>query len=335
MKEISVTQEDIPRVVLVPEKSPLEPLPRLSDHLGNFRLYVKRDDEGGRGGGGNKLRKFERQLAEAVLKKADTLVIAGHPQSNAARELAGTAARFGLKCVVVSKKLIKRDRPELTTNGNALLLNLLGAQLVEIGPDKDFAEALQETDEMLKREGRRPFVLPFGASNLLGNLGYAECAKEIVSQMIEVDGQVPDYIYNAVGSCGTMAGLVAGLSIIGVHTKVIGISILQPAAVAKSKIEQQAKEILQRLGKSNLTLNEFDIDDRFIGEGYGIPTLQGMKAIRLMAELEGLFLCPVYTGKAMAGLLATVNEKCTPASSIVFLHTGGLPLLFPYAMDFN
>lgn len=328
--------EPFPRVRLLPGRSPLEPLSRLSAHLGGRKIYVKRDDEGGRGGGGNKLRKFERQFADAQAQDADTLVIAAHPQSNAARELAGAAARFGLRAVIAVKDLVGRDTVPFKESGNALLLDLLGADLVWVPADEDFSVALSRIADQLRSEGARPYVLPFGASDALGVLGYVDCAQEIIEQTNAMEGRDPDLIVVATGSGGTQAGLVAGIAKSGSKTKVVGFTILKPAGEAASDVLRLANEALKLDRLRGVSASTVIVDGRARGGGYGAVTEAGIDAIRLMARLEGLFLEPVYTGKAAAGFISYLATEEVPSDAIVvFVHTGGLPFLFAYPDAFR
>ena len=326
----------LPRTPLLHLPSPLEPAPRLGAAIGAPRLYVKRDDEGGRGGGGNKLRKFERQFADAIASGADTLVLAGHPQSNAARELVGAAARFGLGTVIVSKDLIDRPTTAFEQSGNALLMSLMDARFVTLGPDDDFGEGLDRAADELRQEGARPYVLPFGATNVLGVLGYAECADEIIDQSVAAEGRAPDVVAVAAGSGGTQAGLVAGFRRRGVATRVLGFSILPDPDDARETVAALATEALALDGLGPVAPSDVAVDARARGAGYGAVTDGALDAIRLAARLEGLLLDPVYTGKVLDGLRGHLAEEPVSADSIVVLvHTGGLPLLYAYADAFN
>ena len=318
------------KVKLLNRPSSLEFLPNLSSELGP-RIYIKRDDEGGRGGGGNKLRKYERIIADAINKKADTLIIAGHYQSNAARELVGAACQLGLKSIVVCKNMIPEQNPTFNLNGNALLMKLMNANIIAIGENDDFETEMQRIARKINAKGNSAYIIPFGGSNLLGALGYVDCANEIIEQFIDFENKTPDFVVTPTGSGGTMAGLVAGFSMAKTTTKVIGFSVLYKDQTINNIVSSLVKEIFN----SNSTIPnknaEFTIDTDYVGDGYGIPTLSGKKAISLLAELEGLFLCPVYTSKAMAGLINYIEKnKITKDESIVFIHTGGMPLVHAY-----
>jgi len=325
----------VQKLKLLAGATPLEPLHRLGAHLGLKHLYVKRDDEGGRGSGGNKIRKFERQLAKMLADGHDTVIIAAHHQSNAARELAGTAARLGIRSVIVVKDLIGRKTTAFSENGNRLLLKLLGTELVEVPANEDFSVFISQLVPRLELEGARPFVLPFGSSDVLGSMGYMDCANEILEQLSFISGKAPDVVIVPTGSGGTQAGLVAGFAHHKVNTKVIGFSILNQEEEAVDAVEKLTKDTLGELGIKNQPLEIF-VDDRVRGEGYGQTTADSLEAIRLTAQLEGLFLDPVYTGKAMAGLISQTRQGLIdPDQIVVFVHTGGLPLLFAYVDAFK
>lgn len=318
------------KIQLLPGPTPLEPMHRLGDYLGLEKLYVKRDDEGGRGGGGNKLRKFERQLASALAKQADCIVIPGHPQSNAARELAGTARRLGLEPIIVSKRAMLYRSDAMEISGNSLLIKLTGAQVIVISDEQDLQEELNRVVASLREAGRNPFVLPFGASDVLGIQGYADCATELIEQL----GEPPDWVVLATGTGGTQAGLLLGFEQHQASTAVLGMSILKSRKDAVDAIVDLLRAAEQQ-GSPSVPSSRVLVDDRALGEGYGSPTQECLDAVRVTATMEGLFLEPVYTGKAMAGLMRFVREnKIHSTDTVVFLHTGGVPLLFAFADAF-
>lgn len=250
---------------LLLSKSSLEFLPRLSEYLGGAKIFIKRDDEGGRSGGGNKLRKYERIIGDAIATNCDTLIIAGHFQSNAARELVGSACQLGLKSIVVCKELIPNQNEIFLKNGNALLMNLMGAELVTINKNDDFTKAMQIVAEQITEKGGKPYIIPFGGSNLLGSLGYVDCLNEIKEQA-EIE---TDYIFTPIGSGGTQAGLIAGVVKNNMKTTVIGVSVLHKKEVAQKIVEELANETLKFLSSENTSLGKVFIDDNYIGEGYG------------------------------------------------------------------
>ncbi len=314
-------------VKLLLNKSSLEFLPRLTEYLGGPKIYIKRDDEGGRSGGGNKLRKYERIIGDAIANNCDTLIIAGHFQSNAARELVGSACQLGLKSIVVCKELIPNQNATFLQNGNALLMNLMGAEIVTINKADDFLKEMQNAAKQVSEKGGKPYIIPFGGSNLLGSLGYVECVDEIKEQsQIEAD-----YIFTPIGSGGTQAGIIAGIVKNEMKTNVVGISVLHKTEVARKIVEDLTNETLNYFGRDKVKPEKVIIDDNFIGQGYGITTKESIETIKLLAKLEGVFLDPVYTSKAMTGLIDHIKTgKIKSNETVIFIHTGGAPLIYAY-----
>lgn len=318
------------KVKLLNRASSLEFMPNLSNKLGP-KIYIKRDDEGGRGNGGNKLRKYERIIADAIDKKADTLVIAGHFQSNAARALVGAACQLGLKSIVVCKAMIPEQNLTFNQSGNALLMKLMNANIITIDTEDDFQTEMERIANDVNKKGSKAYLIPFGGSNLLGSLGYLDCANEIIEQFQNIEGKAPNYIITPTGSGGTMAGLVAGFAIAETSTKVIGFSVLHKDQTIENIVTKLTNEIIESIKPTSDITIDFELDTKFVGEAYGIPTEKGKKAISMLAELEGLFLCPVYTSKAMAGLIEYIEKnKIKKDETIVFIHTGGMPLVHAY-----
>lgn len=315
------------RVKLLLNKSSLEFLPRLTKYLDGPKIYIKRDDEGGRSAGGNKLRKYERIIGDAIATNCDTLIIAGHFQSNAARELVGAACQLGLKSIVVCKELISNQNATFLQNGNALLMNLMGADIVTINKADDFLKEMHNVAQQVSEKGGKPYIIPFGGSNLLGSLGYVECVEEIKEQsQIEAD-----YIYTPIGSGGTQAGIIAGIVKNKMKTNVVGISVLHKTEVASKIVEDLTNETLNYFGLDIVKSEKVIIDDNFIGQGYGITTKESIETIKLLAKLEGIFLCPVYTSKAMTGLIDHIKTgKIKSNQTVIFIHTGGSPLIYAY-----
>jgi len=317
------------RLPLAHLPTPLEPLERLSRELGGPRIWVKRDDCTGLAGGGNKTRKLEFLLGEALDRSADTVLTAGAVQSNHARQTAASCARLGLRCELFLEEAAPGRGESYRHSGNLLLDRILGAK-VRILPGGVSAEtAMGKRAETLRREGRRPYTIPIGGSNAVGALGYVECARELSAQADEM-GLGIDAVVHASASHGTQAGLAVGLAVAGAEARLLGMSVSGSSQQARANAERVAAATCEHLG-SPRRFAELEVDDRFVGEGYGIPTSEGLAAIRLLARLEGLLLDPVYTGKAMAGLVAMVREgSFGPDENVVFLHTGGWPALFAY-----
>ncbi|WP_322012679.1 D-cysteine desulfhydrase family protein [Paraburkholderia sp. J12] len=320
-----------PAVRFTESATPLQHLPRLSAHLGGPAIFIKRDDMTGLAGGGNKARKLEYLAADALAKGADTLIGLGATQSNHARQTAAAAARLGLHCVLLLERRLEGQPEEYYRAGNALLNRVLGATLCdELPAGADIARAVTQLQEKLVKQGRKPYVVPGGGSNALGAMGYARCIEELQSQARDL-GIGIDAIVHAGSSGGTQAGLVAGL---GAHrgTLVRSYSVRLEAALQINIVRKIAEETAEMLSGSAENFCPIDVDDSQIGPGYGIPTVEALDAIRLLGRLEGILLDPVYTGKAMAGLISDINTaRFSSGQNIVFLHTGGATALSAYA----
>ena len=313
----------IPALDLWPAPSPVQELARLRQALGGGpRLLIKRDDAIPFGFGGNKIRKVALEAARAIAEGADTLLSVGGVQSNSARVVAATAARMGLKCVLVANG----TRPDRLT-ANALLDDLLGADVHYVATREERAPAMAAIAERLRRQGRHPYEIPLGASTPLGALGFARGIGELVAQ-----GVVPDVIVHSTSSGGTQSGMLAGCAIYELPARVIGISADDPAA----SIQQTVREVMTGMGEwlgvdgANLAgARPIEVDDTFIGGGYGVPTDGTREAVDLVARCEAIFLDHTYTAKAMAGLLSYVRRGAFPANqTVLFWHTGGQVGLF-------
>ncbi len=214
-------------------------------------------------------------------------------------------------------------------SGNVLLDRLLGAKVRILSGNASAETAMEERAEALRGEGRRSYAIPVGGSNAVGALGYVECARELFAQAEGMNLQI-DAVVHASASHGTQAGLAVGLAINEAEARLLGVGVSGSSQQARANIERIAAAACEHLG-SPPRFAEIEVDDRFVGEGYGIPTPEGLAAIRLLAQLEGLLLDPVYTGKAMAGLVAMIREgRFSDEQNVVFLHTGGWPALFAY-----
>ncbi len=321
----------IPRIPLAHLPTPLEYLPRLSEELGGPRILVKRDDCTGLALGGNKTRKLEFLIAEAQAQGADTIVTIGGVQSNHVRQTAAAAARVGLSCHLVLARAVPWDDPAYEVSGNVQLDHLLGAQvhLLPEGTDRD--GALRRIARALRTNGRSPYVIPSGGSNATGAMGYAVCAVELEEQA-RAAGETIDYLIHATGSGGTQAGLIAGLHGSDSHIQVLGIDITAAADEIAGKVRTIARDTSQALAQAKRPPRDaLQVISGYAGSAYGMPTEQMRSAVRMAARLEGLILDPVYTGKAMAGLIDLVRQgRFSRTETIVFLHTGGMPGLFAY-----
>jgi D-cysteine desulfhydrase/L-cysteate sulfo-lyase len=320
----------IPRVPIAHTPTPLENLPQLSRHLG-CNLYMKRDDCTGLAGGGNKTRKLEYLVADAQGQGADTLVTVGGFQSNHARQTAAAAAKFGFGCELVLEDVEGTPNTDYYNNGNMLLDNLLGANIHSVPTEQNTAEFAKGLMAKLISEGRKPYFIPMGGSNVIGSLGYVRCANELLQQLDNENIHI-DQIILATGSAGTQAGLLAGLIMANCDIPVLGINVSRRAEEQTPLVEALLKDTLSYLGVDRKLANGRVVTNGdFYGAGYGITTPEMLNAVKTCAQLEGLLLDPVYTGKAMAGLIGLCTQGVIAKESHpLFLHTGGSQGLFAY-----
>lgn len=330
-----------PRLPLLGLPTPIEPLAGLTRHLGaalnGVRLYVKRDDLAGFGGGGNKLRKLEFLLGAARAEGADTAITVGALQSNHARLTAAASARSGLACELFLTRSVPREQEAYRRNGNRLLDDLFGARVHELPGEADNLAAARERAEALREEGRRAYVFPAGGSSPVGCLGYAACAAEIAGQA-EAMGLDLARIVVPNGSAGTHAGLAAGLAAMGRDTRLAqSYAVLAEADRARAETLEKANATLDLIRPGTTIAPEgIVLDGAHRGPGYGIPTDAMREAVRLMARTEGMLLDPVYSGKAFAGLLHDIRAGLYPAgAAVLFVMTGGVPGLFAYPDAFS
>jgi D-cysteine desulfhydrase family pyridoxal phosphate-dependent enzyme len=312
----------VPRVALARLPTPLEEMPRLAKHLGLEKLFVKRDDGTGLAMGGNKARKLEYDFAPILAGGHDVVVTVGGAQSNHAAMTAAAARRLGLDVKLVL------GGPEVSSlRGNMLLDSVYGAEIRYLLDDDDndsLAAAMDEWVAELRRDGRRPYALPIGGSTGLGALGYVRAMRELAAQA----GPGPFQVVAAVGSCGTFAGLHLGSHLFAPGARVVGISVSRTAGQIAERTAELMAESVALLGIEPPDVGALEVHDGF-HECYGVATASGAEAIRVSARLEGLLLDPVYTGKSMAGLFALARSGALDARiPVVFLHTGGLPILF-------
>jgi L-cysteate sulfo-lyase len=324
-----------PRVKLAHLPTPLEPMERLTKHLGGPRLWIKRDDCTGLSTGGNKTRKLEFLMGEAMRQGADTVITQGATQSNHARQTAAAAAKLGFECHILLEDRTGFDTREYTRNGNVLLDHLHGAHIAKRPAGADMNAEMEAVARDLRAKGRKPYVIPGGGSNPTGALGYANCALELVAQANEMNLKI-DHIVQATGSTGTQAGLVAGLCAIHANIPVLGISVRAP----KEKQEEAVFALAERTAElvnapGAVKRAHIAANSDYVGQGYGLPTAGMVEAVTLLAQHEGILLDPVYTGKGMAGLIDLVRKGVFEKdSNVVFLHTGGSVGLFAYLDSF-
>lgn len=320
-----------PRIPLGHFPTPLETMPNLERHLGGPRLWVKRDDCSGLGAGGNKARKLEFLLADARAKDADCVITIGALQSNHARQTAAACAKLGIECRLILRRGVPVDTEAYNASGNMLLNGLFGAKVTVIPREASREREMEALAETLRKQGRRPYCIALGGTDAIGDLGYAECARELLEQC-NAAGIEPGHVIVATGTGGTQAGLVAGLHALGSRARVIGISVEGREAQQAEAVYRHASAAAQALGAgSPLPREAVEVLGGYYGPGYGLPCGEMLEALRLAARLEGLLLDPVYTGKAMAGLIGLARAgRFSRGDTVVFLHTGGLPGLFAY-----
>ena len=311
---------NISRVNLAHSPTPIEALPRLSDGLGGPRLLIKRDDLTGLAFGGNKTRKLEFLLAEARDRGAKTLISGGALQSNHCRQTAAAAARFGFRCILV----LTGEKPK-QPSANLLLDELFGAEIIYVANRKDRDRILQETFDRTGKDGMKPYLVPYGGSSPTGALGYAFAMKELMEQNIRAD-----WVVFATSSGGTQAGLLLGQQVFGYKGKLLGISVDESEEWLKQHVSELASLAGEKLGKRvEFTPDEVLANANYCSAGYGVLTEQEREAIRLFANLEGLLLDPVYTGRAAAGTIDLIRKGFfNRDDTVLFLHTGGQPALF-------
>lgn len=313
------------KIELLTQPTPINRLNQLSAHL-NREIYIKRDDLTPLALGGNKLRKLEYLVKEALDNHADTLVTAGAIQSNHVRQTAAIAAMYGLKCVALLENPIGSQEPNFLHNGNRYLTELFGAKCEYCDELNHPKEQLDELAATLKAKGDKPYIIPIGGSNALGSLGYVQCALEIA----EFARQTPiSAVVVASGSAGTHAGLAVGLNELLPEVELIGVTVSRTVADQAPKVELLQNELAGLLDVD--APSTLHLWDEFFAPTYGMPNPGGNEAIRLLARKEGILLDPVYTGKTMAGLIDGVKRKrFANEGAVLFVHTGGAPGLFGY-----
>jgi L-cysteate sulfo-lyase len=320
-----------PRVRLTHAPTPLEPMGNLSRLLGGPALWIKRDDCTGLASGGNKTRKLEYLIGEALAKKADVVITQGATQSNHARQTAAAAAKFGLACEILLEDRTGYTHEDYRKSGNVILDRLLGANIRHVPAGTDMDAAMAQLAAELSAAGRRPYVIPGGGSNPVGALGYVTCALELAEQANAVGLDI-DLLVHATGSTGTQAGLLAGLEGSRAGIPVLGIGVRAPKPVQEEKVYSLAARTAELLGVPGAVARDRVVANcDYVGAGYGLPTPGMMEALELVARTEGILLDPVYSGKAMAGLIDLVRKgQFTKGQNVVFLHTGGSVGLFGY-----
>jgi D-cysteine desulfhydrase family pyridoxal phosphate-dependent enzyme len=314
-----------PRMRFASLPTPLQFAPRLTEALGGPRIYLKRDDLTGLAFGGNKTRKLEYLIADALEAGATHVITVGGTQSNHVRQTAAAARLAGLEPVLV----MNSSTPSPAIQGNLLLDYLFGATIHYVASEHDRAARVEEVAADLADTGARPYIIPGGGSNGVGALGYVNAMLELQVQLVE-RGLAPAALYFAAGGGGTHGGIITGAKLFGLPFPVIGVLVEDTNVEGRQRAQAVSDWTADRLGMTNpVAPADIICDDTQVGEGYGIPTAAGLEAIALLARTEGVLLDIVYTGKAFAGMVADIRAgRYTPDEDVIFLHTGGAPALF-------
>ncbi|RKL65697.1 D-cysteine desulfhydrase [Salipaludibacillus neizhouensis] len=321
------------RYTLAP--TPIERAPRFSKALAGPNVYIKRDDLLGLTEGGNKTRKLEFLIADAQAKQADTVITAGGIQSNHCRLTLAACIKENLSCILILEEN-EVEQYDTQSNGNYLLYQLLGANSIKLVLNgTDIEAVMQKVAAEKRKEGKQPYVIPVGGSNVTGITGYVSCAEEIEQQSKDL-GIAFDYIVCASGSGGMHAGLVTGFGGLNNRTKVLGMNVSRKKTIQEEAVYHLVQETSQNINlEINIPRDAVTCFDSYVGPGYALPTKEMVEAVKLLASTEAIILDPVYTGKAMAGLIDLARKGFfTPSDTILFLHSGGTPAVYAYSQVF-
>ncbi|MDP5274157.1 D-cysteine desulfhydrase [Chengkuizengella axinellae] len=323
--------QEFPRQIYTEFKTPIQPLCHLSKRLGGPNIYVKRDDLLGLTGGGNKTRKLEFLVADALKQGADTLITTGAVQSNHCRLTLAAAVKEGLRCRLLLEERNRKYNPN--ANGNHFLFELMDVEQLKVVPDgTDVVKEMEAMKQELELEGRNGYIVAEGGGNDIGAMGYMNCSYEILEQSDEMDLKF-DHIVTASGSGGTHAGLVAGIHTSKADVSITGINVRRSKLQQEEKVYGIIKNLSNRLILQDIIPRKtVQCFDDYIGPGYALPSEETINAIQLLAQTEGILLDPVYTGKVMAGLIGLVKKGYfSKEDKVLFIHTGGTPAIYEYA----
>ena len=326
-----------PRLHFAHLPTPLEPMKRLSEHLGGPNLWIKRDDCTGLSSGGNKTRKLEFLMADAVEKKADTIITQGATQSNHARQTTAIAAKLGMECHVLLEDRTGSEDPAYVYNGNVLLDQLHGSTISKRPGDTDMNAAMEDLATQLRDDGKNPYIIPGGGSNEIGALGYVNAAIELMTQANDQSLRI-DHLVHATGSSGTQAGLVLGMEGMNSGIPVYGVGVRAPKQKQEEMVFGLAQRTAEYMGlRADVIQRERVVaNSDYVGDGYGLPTDAMVEAVKMMAQFEGILLDPVYSGKGFSGLIDLIRKgHFKKGENVVFLHTGGSISLFGYPEIFD
>ncbi len=326
-----------PRRRYIKSPTPIEAMPQLSEALGGeVNLFIKRDDLLPGTAGGNKTRKLEFCLADALEQGADTVITCGAVQSNHCRLTAAWCVKEGLECHLILEERVKDSyKPE--GSGNNFLFELLGVKSIEVQEGgSDMMAAMEEKSRVLAAAGKRPYIVPGGASNAIGALGYVVCAEETMGQLNDLQLDISHIVVPS-GSAGTHAGMVVGMTGVNGNIPISGINVSRKKGEQEEIVFKLAEETSEKLGISGgIKRQDVVCFEEYVGPGYSIPTDEMIEAVKLFAESEAILLDPVYSGKAAAGLIDLVRKGFfEKGSNVLFLHTGGSPALYAYLDTFR
>ena len=327
--------DKFPRAILAHAPTPIDRLDNLSKLLGGITIYVKRDDCTGLAFGGNKARQLEYYFGEAVRDKADTILITGAVQSNYSRTAVAAARKYGMEAEVQLEERVPNRKSEYYKSGNLYLSKLMGAKTTSYpdGEDEEGADnAVSERADILRKQGKNPYVIPLAGTHVpLGSLGYVDCAVELIEQIKSQKLSI-DAIVTASGSGTTHAGLVAGLRALGSDIPVYGICVRRDKKSQTERVYKKTQIVAEMIGHAGIIKpQDIRLSDDTLAPGYGQLNDYVIEAINLAAKTEGLFVDPVYTGKALAGLIHLIRQdQFVKGQNIMFIHTGGAPALFGY-----
>ena len=333
-----------PRIRITHGPTPLEFMPRLTEALGGPNLYIKRDDCTGLATGGNKTRKLEFLMADALQQQSDTIITQGATQSNPhtpaqsnhARQTVAIASKMGMKCEILLEDRTGSTLAEYKQSGNVFLDHLYGANVRELPGGTDMNAAMAKVADELRAAGRKPYIIPGGGSNAIGALGYVVCALELIDQFT-TQGLDVHCVVHATGSAGTQAGLVAGFEGTRSQIPVLGIGVRAAKETQETSVFNLAGKTCELLGVPGAVSRASVMANcDYVGAGYGVPTPGMVEAVTMLARLEGILLDPVYSGKGMAGLIDLCRKvHFKKGQNIVFVHTGGAVALYGYMQTFK
>ena len=324
--------EKFQRIKLGHFPTPIEHLKSITNYLGGPNIFIKRDDCTGLATGGNKTRKLEFLIPDAIKNKAELIVTVGAVQSNHARQTAAACALIGLKCLIILEQRLKDPPESYMKSGNVFLDKLFGAEIKVCPQNEDVTKYSEKLIKDLKSKGTNVYFIPGGGSNPVGALGYVECLNEIIKENEKYNFT---QIVHATGSAGTQAGLLAGKKYFNCNIPVTGICVRHKKDIQVDKVYMEAKNTCEKLNCNILDKSDVIVYDEYIGSGYGEPTEGMIEATKLLARKEAILLDPVYSGKAFAGLIGLIkNKKFTKNDNVLFIHTGGAVSLSAYEWAF-